>query len=184
MKNLILFLALGCYSTTYSQSENAFYGDVQGGAGTTVQGEGLFHGTAGFNAVLKKHFYLRLGADLALGGSFKNPNAVIGYRQYNLRVGINRGISESFSVRPYAGFGYQTLIRTTSVNNATVDGLGALGVDVEPRYESESVNFIVVPIGMDFHIHKKNVGFVAGIYLNASQYTEFGIRLGLTFGKL
>ena len=95
---------------------------------------------------------------------------------------MNREITEKLSIRPYLGVGYQSAIVTTSKSNSLVNELEVVGI--ETRYQSKLISSVSVPMGVDFHFHKKNLGITTGIYLNASNYTEIGIRIGLTFGKL
>ena len=79
MKYLLLIITLTTLNTAKAQSEFKIFGDLQIGAGITVSGESMQHATAGINAILPNSIYLRLGADLAFGGSLKDPNALISY---------------------------------------------------------------------------------------------------------
>lgn len=187
MKTLTLITFLITYCSLFGQNSMKLYGDIQLGAGMLVKGNGLYHGTAGFNVILGNNMYLRAGGTFALGGKLTTPNSEVGYTNYGLRIGYNNEVSESFRIIPYTGIGYHSVLATTREPVEAVETAnqltGLVGVDIETRYETVNYKSFSVPVGVDFHFHNDKIGFMFGYYLLISEYTETGLRLGFTFGK-
>jgi len=188
MKIFGTILMLGVALSSLGQSSNKYFGDAQVGAGMQTSGTGIFNGSAGFNAVLSNSLYLRAGADLGFGGTFKQPDNVVSYKNYTLRIGYYSEISEKFAIVPYLGLGYGQFLKTTLRYDASVDSLNALAglvdLSVDRRYESEKLSALTLPIGLDFLVTGKNVGLTFGYYALISKYTSMGLKMGIVFGKL
>ncbi len=163
-------------------------GDIQGGAGMLATGRNMVNLTAGVNGIFNNSLYLRLGRELALGGSLTNYNSLFSHQITSLRVGYNNVVSEKFEIRAYTGFGFMQAIRTTNEIDKDFETANliasSIGGSVERRYLQEDYNTFSFPFGLDFHLHSKSVGFLFGFYFNASEYSEMGLRLGISFGKL
>lgn len=207
MKKFILFVSLFSLGFIFAQEDMAvkeevveilpstkYFGDIQGGLGFTNTSAVLYNVSAGAGIILKNNLYFRVGYDLGLGGRLFYSNSTVGYSGYNLKMGYAVDHSKKLRVVPYVGIGYNTLLRTTyrydevwnTANGLASGALSVVGVDTEVknRYLTETVNAFSAPIGVNFHIHGKNAGFIVGGYMSVSKYQEFGIRLGMDFGKL
>ena len=193
MKQLFILSALFLSLSTFSQ--NKYFGDIQIGSSLTTDASNLYIGTFGFNTVLTNNLYLRAGLDYTFGGSYEKSNSLINYSQYSLRIGINNSISEKFEIRSYTGIAYQSGTATTSRYDEVANALGeissfgfeAIGISTEEKADKflgEKFNSIAIPFGVDFHMHGRKIGFVTGIYANIAKYSDFGLRIGITFGKL
>lgn len=177
-----------------------YFGDVKVGTGFTPTGAVLVNLTGGLGVILTNNLYFRAGYDLGFGGRIIHSNSTVSYSGYNFKMGYSFEQSESFRVVPFFGVGYNDYKRTTYRHNEELNAANNLAADIKDnipvgdkdkkkkevknRYLTEDVSGLSVPVGVNFHMHKKNVGFVIGGYINISKYQEFGVRLGLDFGKL
>ena len=152
-----IFTFLFLSNILFAQNSTKLFGDLQAGAGMTVNGIALYDASAGFNVILENQLYLRAGASLSLGGRLITPNSAIGYTCYDLHLGFNNDISESFRIVPYLGLGYQSVLATTRTPEKVVDDLnqitGIVDLEIAPRYETTNHKLICAPIGVDFHFN-------------------------------
>lgn len=204
MKKLLFILSLSFISISFAQSENSMkeekkplirmIGDAKGGLGFTSAGTRLYNITIGAQTVFKNNLYIRGSYGLGFGGGLTKKNATIAYTRYSLQFGYFNETKLNRAIVPYMGLAYSNLLRTTfrydevlNAANGIASGVGNLvgtDIDVKKRYLTEGLINYSIPVGVDVHFYGKKFGFVMGGYMNISQYQEFGVRLGMTFGKL
>ena len=197
MKYSLFAILLLVSASTFSQEKSIkAFGDIQFGAASTMRGNAILNSIAGINFATKGGFYLRAGGDIGFYGRRFDPYIKSSYIGYNLRLGYSNSVSKSVTIVPYIGIGMENSVVTTYqldvLSNTTSDlTSGAIssvtGKDAKSKrdkYLTEKHSYVTVPIGVDIHIHAKNVGLILGYYVNASKYVEGGLRVGISFGKL
>lgn len=193
MKYGLLLFALVGTLTTFAQVR--VMGTLFGGGAYNHTSHAMVKFGSEVDVVLPSGLFIGVSGWHGINGKYTYARNVVTNTTYSLIVGREQQISEHFSIRPYAGIGYQRSIQTNYVYNDSLNAALELASNVadvgfgetitfEKRYEGERYHTFGIPIGVDFTLGKRGIGFTAGYYLFVSNYTETGVRLGLTFGKI
>lgn len=189
---LLLFTLVGTF-TMFAQAR--LTGSLFGGGAYNHTSHAMVKFGGEMDVVLPSGVFIGASAQWGVNGKYTIARNVIGNSTYSLIVGREQTINDHFSIRSYAGIGYQRSIQTNFLYNDSLNAALALAsnvadvgfgetVDFEKRYKGERYTTFGVPIGVDFILGKRGIGMTAGYYLFVSNYTETGIRVGLTFGKI
>lgn len=193
MKYGLLLFALAGTLTAFTQVR--LTGTLFGGAAYNHTSHAMVKFGGEMDVVLPSGVFIGASAQWGLNGKYTVARNVIGNSTYALIVGREQQINDHFAVRPYIGLGYQRSIQTNYRYNDSLNAALELAntaatlttgesLDIEKRYKGERYSTLGVPVGVDFIIGKRGIGITAGYYLFVSNYTETGIRIGLTFGKI
>ena len=190
-------------TTTDFSKSTRIYGSLQVEYGILNDAPALFGYRIAANVITKKNIYMSLGyySNIYLTETLsqndvvvidnvntrtKDSESISSLKEFTFKIGYSDDISKSFMITPYLGLGYQIIERTTNKveSTTTILDLTSLTTETSTYYQIEKTNSFVIPVGVDFHLHGGNVGFVFGPYINISKYFSAGINLGLTFGNL
>jgi len=188
MKNpIIILFSLFYFSSIAQEKEFSFFGDIEFGVNQGNTGYKTNNLLFGFNTIFPNNLYLATGVDFGFGGELTNPVAIQSNYNYKLKVGYaDRRIfmkTKSTTILPFIGVGYQYVNKTNKIfDNSIIET--PTNNKVDKNYELENFRNFYLPVGLDFIIHKKNIGLIFGAYMNLSKHQEFGVKIGTCFGKM
>lgn len=193
MKLGLILLALSTAVTTFAQVRVT--GTLHGGSAYNHTSHLMVKTGAEVHVTLPSGIFFAGTAQLGLNGKRTVARNVLSNSTYSILVGREQIVNDHFAIRPYAGIGYQRSLQTNflyddSLNAALALAAGVVDIttdqtlDFEKRYLAQRYTTFGVPVGVDFLIGKRGIGLTIGYYLFVSNYTETGVRLGLTFGKI
>lgn len=195
MKKAVVILALMTGFNSFGQSR--ITGTLFGGGAYNHTSHVLVKFGGDFHVTLPSHLFLGATTQFGVNGKTTIPNNVIRNSMFALVVGHEHQINDHFTIRPYTGFGFQsskqTGLRYNEDLNDALDFAGdvvsvvtddAVSVSADKRYITERHNTFGIPAGVDFTFGKRGIGVTFGYYLFVSNYSETGLKLGLTFGKI
>lgn len=194
----VIVITLFILSTPLFSQERGISAHLFTGVGTNHTG----HSLARFGAEAQYQFANSIFAGFqsawGINGNRTIARNVIWNGTQSLLIGRTNSISEKFSVQPYIGIGYQVSQQTeftfedasnladdliSKGSNKLWKTFGDYNANAQ-RYALNRKTTWGIPVGVNFLVHKKSFGINLGMYVFASKYTEAGLRIGLSLGKL
>lgn len=160
------------------------------------------HGMARFGGELQYQFanstFAGFQSAWGINGNRTIARNVIWNGTQSLLIGRTNTISEKLSIQPYIGIGYQVSQQTEFAfedESLLTGDLISKGINKlwkvfgdynanAQRYALYRKTTLGIPVGVNFLVHKKSYGINIGMYIFASKYTEAGLRIGISLGKL